>query len=78
MSWKETKILKSSLTQKDFVSGYAMTNKYEDFAETFTYYVLHNSDFLEKSKNSSILKQKYDYFRSHIFSKNEFIDSLLK
>lgn len=78
ISWEETKIIKSSLTQKDFVSGYAMTNKYEDFAETFWYYILHNSDFLEKSKNSSILKKKYDYFKNYIFSKNEFIDSLLK
>jgi hypothetical protein len=78
ISWEEAKILKSSLTQKDFVSGYAMTNKYEDFAETFWYYILHNSDFLERSKNSSILKKKYDYFKNYIFNKNEFIDSLLK
>ena len=35
---------------KDFVSWYAMTNKYEDFAESFTYYILHNKDFLNKTK----------------------------
>jgi hypothetical protein len=44
-----------------------MTNKYEDFAETFTYYVLHNSDFVEKTKKSEVLKRKYDFFRNYIF-----------
>jgi hypothetical protein len=78
ISWEETTILKSPMAQKDFVSGYAMTNKYEDFAETFWYYILHNSDFLEKSKKSSVLKQKYDYFKKYLFGENEFIDSLLK
>jgi hypothetical protein len=39
-----------------------MTNKYEDFAESFTYYVLHNDDFKNKSTKSKILKKKYDYF----------------
>jgi len=33
-----------------------MTNKYEDFAETFTYFILHNNDFLKKSKDSEEAK----------------------
>jgi len=49
-----------------------MTNKYEDFAETFTYYVIHNRDFLEKTKNSKVLKQKYDFFSTYIFRDNSF------
>jgi hypothetical protein len=39
-----------------------MTNKYEDFAESFAYYILHNNDFLEKTKKSNILLEKYDFF----------------
>lgn len=77
ISWQETKIIKPTLTKKDFVSWYSMTNKYEDFAETFTYYVLHNSDFLEKSKTSEILKKKYNFFSKYIFYDNEFTDSSL-
>ena len=52
-----------------------MTNKYEDFAESFTYYILHNKDFLKKVKTSSILKQKYDFFSNSIFKKKEFFNS---
>jgi hypothetical protein len=55
------------MTQKDFVSGYAMTNKYEDFAESLTYYILHNKDFLDKTKTSRILKRKYNFFSFYIF-----------
>lgn len=72
ISWDDIKILKSWLTQADFVSGYAMTNKYEDFAESFTYYVLHNEDFFELSKESSYLRAKYDFFSNYVFVWNEF------
>jgi len=52
-----------------------MTNKYEDFAESFTYYILHNKEFLEKTKTSFILKQKYDFFSIYIFKNKEFFNS---
>jgi len=67
ISWYSTKVLNSWMTQKDFVSGYAMTNKYEDFAESLTYYILHNKDFLDKTKTSRILKRKYNFFSFYIF-----------
>ena len=35
LSWIDINIMKAGLNTKDFVSGYAMTNKYEDFAESF-------------------------------------------
>ncbi|MDD3793183.1 MAG: putative zinc-binding metallopeptidase [Candidatus Gracilibacteria bacterium] len=72
ISWLSTTTLKPSMQQSDFVSGYAMTNKYEDFAETFIYYVLHNSDFYEKSQSSEFLKKKYDFFSNYIFRNDEF------
>jgi hypothetical protein len=49
-----------------------MTNKYEDFSESFTYYLLHNNDFLEKSKQSSIMREKYNFFRRYLFEGNDF------
>jgi hypothetical protein len=67
ISWESIKVLKPGLEQKDFVSGYAMTNKYEDFAESFTYYILHNDDFLEKSRQSALLRAKYDFFSKYLF-----------
>ena len=72
ISWENTKIKKINQNTNDFVSWYSMTNKYEDFAETFTYYVLHNKDFLQKTKKSKILKLKYDFFANYIFKNKEF------
>lgn len=73
LSWDSTKVMKSWSAQKDFVSGYAMTNKYEDFAESFTYYILHNSDFLQKTEKSETLKRKYDFFTKNLFKNSEFV-----
>lgn len=73
ISWEDINIIKWWQQSSDFVSWYSMTNKYEDFAESFTYYVLHNKDFLEKTQKSIILKQKYDFFKKYIFTQNEFV-----
>ncbi|MDD2870569.1 MAG: putative zinc-binding metallopeptidase [Candidatus Gracilibacteria bacterium] len=75
ISWDGVHVIKSGQKGTDFVSGYAMTNKYEDFAETFTYYILHNKDFLEKTKSSTILKKKYDFFGKYLFRYREFNDT---
>lgn len=73
ISWDERNILKNWVKIEDFVSGYAMTNMYEDFAESFNFYVLHNKDFEIKAKFSPKLQQKYDYFKKYIFTNNEFV-----
>lgn len=75
ISWESTKVIKKWLVWNDFVSWYAMTNKYEDFAESFAYYVLHNNDFKSKMQKSEILKQKYNYFADYIFKNSEFQES---
>lgn len=72
ISWEATTVIKWWQKISDFVSGYAMTNKYEDFAESFIYYVLHNWDFLSKSEKSEILKEKYNFFSEKIFTNEEF------
>lgn len=69
ISWKETKVIRPWQSQEDFVSWYAMTNKYEDFAESFTYYILHNDDFLRKTLSSDELSAKYDFFDTILFKK---------
>ncbi|PID86460.1 hypothetical protein CSB08_00570 [Candidatus Gracilibacteria bacterium] len=72
ISWKNYKTIKKGEEIKDFVSGYAMSNKYEDFAESFTYYILHNKDFLYKTKNSKSLERKYNFFNLYLFKNNSF------
>jgi hypothetical protein len=75
ISWKSVKTLKSWAKWEDFVSGYAMTNKYEDFAESFTYYVLHNKAFLKKAETNSHLAEKYRFFSKYVFIDRQFKDS---
>lgn len=72
ISWESTKTMKKNMSTWDFVSWYAMTNKYEDFAESFNYYVLFNSSFFEKAQKSEALMNKYLFFWKYIFRKNEF------
>lgn len=72
ISWEGVSTIKAGQEQNDFVSWYSMTNKYEDFVESFTYYILHNSDFYKKSENSSILRAKYDFFSKYVFRNDEF------
>lgn len=72
ISWSETKTLHPGSEKKDFVSGYAMSNKYEDFAESFTYYVLYNDDFRSKATQSKLLLKKYDFFSQYVFRNDEF------
>ena len=50
-----------------------MTNKYEDFAETYVYYILHNEDFIYKSLSSNDLARKYAYMKEQVFPKNQFL-----
>ncbi len=72
IAWDTTKTIKSSMTQQDFVSWYAMKNKYEDFAESFAYYILHNNDFQKKAEKSKVLEKKYTFFWKYLFKDNEF------
>jgi hypothetical protein len=67
ISWTEPTVLRSSMTSSSFVSGYAATNQYEDFAETFAMYVFHNTTLVERAQNSPALQQKYDFLRDSVF-----------
>lgn len=64
--------MKPGQKRLDFVSGYAMTNRYEDFAESYTFYVLHNDYFLLKAQDSRVLLQKYNFFSEYVFE-DEFL-----
>lgn len=72
ISWDSVSVLTPGMTQTDFVSGYSMTNQYEDFAESYLYYILHNRAFFEKAEKSEALKRKYNFFQKYVFGKNQF------
>ena len=68
ISWLSTKISLPWQNENDFVSGYAATNAYEDFSESFLYYVLHNREFIKKAEKSEKLQEKYNFFKDKIFT----------
>lgn len=67
ISWSEPTVIKTGVPTTSFISGYSATNQYEDFAESFAFYVFHNRTFQERAAKNSLLQQKYDFLRSYVF-----------
>lgn len=72
VSWQSVSIIRAGQLSTDFVSGYAMTNQYEDFAESYLYYILHNAEFLSRAADSRALAEKYFFFQNYIFPNKQF------
>lgn len=62
ISWNNIYDIKPWQDYDSFVSWYAMTNMYEDFAESFTLFMIRNDIFLSRAETSPILMEKYNYF----------------
>jgi len=56
----------------DFVSGYAMSDPFEDFAETYNFYVLHGQSFRQMKINNTALAAKYAFMKDEVFKGREF------
>jgi hypothetical protein len=67
ISWSEPTVMMAGQDAEDFVSGYAATNQYEDFAEAFTMYIFHNKEFAKRAEKNPILAKKYAYLTTYIF-----------
>jgi hypothetical protein len=78
ISWANEKTRTKTAVNFDFVSGYAMTDPFEDFAESYVYYILHNQDFKSKTQTSDALYQKYEYMKNTVFKGREFTSGAYK
>jgi hypothetical protein len=56
----------------DFVTGYAKTDPFEDFAETYNFYLLHGAQFKEMAKTNKQILRKYLYMKYYIFAGKEY------
>lgn len=72
VSWLMNDKRKTAATNMDFVSGYAMSDPFEDFAESYVYYVLHNKDFKKLATSSKALYAKYRFMKYQVFDGVEF------
>lgn len=71
MSWKNNDV-HSTKRMSAYVSRYAMTDPFEDFAETYTFYVLQGPAFHTLAKKSADLQAKYTFFQQHVFQGKEY------
>lgn len=72
-SWQDVRTKKKGSRAADFVSGYAQTNRYEDFAESFTFYVFHNREFTARALRNDALRAKYGFFRGVVFPEGAYV-----
>lgn len=75
ISWIDKTTKKSGELLSSFVSWYAATNKYEDFAESFVFYIFHNREFADRAMKNDSLRQKYLFFSRNVFTSGEFTDT---
>lgn len=66
ISWIDSKTTNQSAKDADFVSGYAMWDAFEDFSETYAYYMLQRDAFLERAQKNPALWMKYQWMETHV------------
>ncbi len=72
IAWKDSDSRRSYTSRNDFVSGYAMSDPFEDFAESYIFYRLHGEKFRHLAKSSDVLAKKYNFMRVYIFNGSEY------
>ena len=68
ISWLTSEVQRSTSRPEDFVSGYASYNIFEDFAESFAYFVLQNNQFAVRATENDAMARKYAWIRDTIFN----------
>lgn len=72
ISWLSYQVKKKNTKIEDFVSWYSLTNKYEDFAESFWFYIFHNEEFKRRASKNINIARKYNFFSKFVFINSEF------
>jgi len=67
ISWVNGSTKKRDMSQQDFVSGYASWDPFEDFAETYVYYVLQKDAFVDRASTNTTLAAKLQWMERHAF-----------
>lgn len=65
VSWEDNRSFTGQ--SQDVVSGYSLSNPYEEFAETYVLYVLHGRLFKFYAGNNSALARKYRFMKTTVF-----------
>lgn len=68
ISWVNPELRRTESKESDFVSGYASSDPFEDFSETYAYFALQKEAFRKLAAKNSILKAKYDFMEKIVFA----------
>jgi hypothetical protein len=66
ISWKTETKQKRGNAKEDFVTGYASSDAFEDFAETFATYVLQRASLEERAKTNASMALKLDWMKTYL------------
>ncbi len=72
LSWVADTKKKPTAMRADFVSGYGMSDPFEDFAESYALYRLHGAEFRVLARQSTVLQKKYNFLKWEVFYGKEF------
>ncbi|OGJ69943.1 hypothetical protein A3H90_00970 [Candidatus Peribacteria bacterium RIFCSPLOWO2_02_FULL_55_36] len=75
ISWVQETTRKLGSSPEDFVSGYAAKDAFEDFAETFAYFVLQPEAFKTRAQGNIALQKKWTWMQEYVFQKTPSIAS---
>lgn len=67
ISWVREMIQKPGSARGDFVSGYAAKDAFEDFAETFAYFILQPEAFKARAQKNAALQKKFLWMQEYVF-----------
>ncbi|MDD5025847.1 MAG: putative zinc-binding metallopeptidase [Candidatus Peribacteraceae bacterium] len=66
ISWSSPSAHKSGTQAADFVSGYAAWDPFEDFAETYAYYILQRPAFAARARENDVIARKFQWMKEHV------------
>lgn len=72
ISWNTDGSQKQNISETDFVGGYASSDMFEDFAESFLMYIKHGKEFRILAQENQVLAQKYAFIKHEVFNGKEF------
>ncbi len=78
ISWLSPRMMQPNMNDADFVSGYAKSDPFEDFSESFAFYALQKKEFKRLASKNAILKAKYDFMDQVVFGGTEIASSNYK
>ncbi len=77
LSWKDSQTKHKNARKQDFVTGYATSDPFEDFAESMLFYMEHGNTFRAYAEANPILTAKYAFFKTHVFDGKEFVTGVV-